>query len=84
MPEVGCRRFRSHPKSGAVAVADTQGSPGPQGGAAFAALPKSPSASAASHANTAHAATFWASAAGSILSSVSSAAWCRSAAVNYT
>ena len=38
-------------------------------------LPKSPSASAARYANTAYAATFCASAFGSILSSVSSGVW---------
>ncbi len=46
-------------------------------GVAPGRLPKSPSASAASHANTAHAAAFCASACGSILSKVSSAVWCR-------
>jgi len=41
----------------------------------FDALPKSPSADAARYANTAYAATFCASAFGSILSSVSSGVW---------
>ncbi len=41
----------------------------------FAVLPKSPSADAARYANTAYAATFCASAFGSILSSVSSGVW---------
>ena len=46
--------------------------------AAFGALPKPPSACAASQVNTVYAATFCASAFGSILSRVSSALWCRS------
>lgn len=47
------------------------------GTVAFASLPKLPSASAARYANTVYAATFCASAFGSILSNVSSAVWCR-------